>query len=49
MESAHLVGSSLDWFIGSWSAEEAVPVETALLDFESIDESRWKWSTDSRG
>jgi hypothetical protein len=41
-DSPHLVGSSLDWFIGSWSEDEAEPIETALRDFEEIDESMWR-------
>ena len=35
------VGSSLDFFIGSWTAAEADELNAALEDFETIDESIW--------
>ena len=36
------VGSSLDNLIGTWSPEEADQFESALRDFETVDESLWK-------
>ena len=36
------VGSSLDDFFGSWTAEEADAVEEAIADFEVIDEEMWR-------
>ena len=36
------VGSSLDHLIGTWSLDEADQFESALRDFEKIDESLWK-------
>lgn len=36
------VGSSLDDFFGSWTAEEADAVEAAIADFEVIDEEMWR-------
>ena len=35
------VGSSLDFFIGSWTASEAEEMRSALEEFETIDESIW--------
>ncbi len=39
---ANTVGSSLDHLIGSWTPEEADAIDSALQEFESIDESAWK-------
>ena len=36
------VGSSLDDFIGSWTAEEADAFDAAIQDFEVIDEEMWR-------
>lgn len=36
------VGSSLDDFFGSWTAEEADAVEAAIADFKVIDEEMWR-------
>ena len=36
------VGDSLDWFIGSWSSEQAAEFERATADFEVVDEELWK-------
>lgn len=36
------VGTSLDHLIGSWSREEAAEFDSALKDFETIDESIWR-------
>lgn len=41
-EQADVVGSSLDYLIGTWSADEAEEMEQAIADFEEIDESMWK-------
>lgn len=35
------IGSSLDWFIGSWTEEEAREFDEAVADFERIDEELW--------
>jgi len=40
--TADVVGSSLDDFIGTWSAKEAEELERAIADFEDIDETMWK-------
>ena len=37
-----VIGSSLDWFIGSWTEEEAREFDEAVADFERIDEELWK-------
>jgi hypothetical protein len=34
----NVIGSSLDWFIGSWTDEHARELEEATADFETIDE-----------
>ncbi len=39
---ADTVGSSLDHLIGAWSCEEADQFDTALKEFEKIDESMWR-------
>ena len=36
------VGTSLDDFIGSWTAEEADAFDAAIEDFEVIDEEMWR-------
>ena len=36
------VGSSLDHLIGTWTTDEAKQVESAIEDFEGIDESMWE-------
>ena len=41
-ETPDVVGSSLDHFIGTWSAMEAEEIERAIADFEEIDETMWK-------
>ncbi len=41
-ENPDVVGSSMDHFIGTWSAKEAEEVKRAIEDFEEIDESMWK-------
>ena len=37
-----VIGSSLDHFIGTWSAKEAEEIERAIADFEEIDETMWE-------
>lgn len=39
---ANTVGSSLDHLIGSRTLEEADELDSALMEFESTDESTWK-------
>ena len=36
------IGDSLDWFIGSWTSEQASELEQAVADFEVVDEGLWK-------
>jgi hypothetical protein len=36
------VGDSLDWFIGSWTPQQASELERAIADFEMVDENLWK-------
>ena len=36
------IGDSLDWFIGSWTDEQARELEAAIADFEMVDENLWK-------
>jgi hypothetical protein len=36
------VGDSLDWFIGSWTADRARELEQATADFEMVDEDLWR-------
>ena len=36
------VGSSLDHLIGTWSEDEAAELDTALEEFEVIDEVAWR-------
>jgi predicted transcriptional regulator len=35
------VGQSLDWFIGSWTREQARELEEAIADFEMV-EDLWR-------
>jgi len=37
-----VIGDSLDWFIGSWTEEQAREVEVAVADFEMVDEELWR-------
>lgn len=37
-----VIGSSLDWFFGSWTEEQAREFDEAVADFERIDEELWK-------
>ncbi len=36
------VGTSLDHLIGTWTAKQADEMDSALEEFETIDESAWK-------
>lgn len=36
------VGDSLDWFIGSWTEEQARELQEAIADFEMVDEDLWR-------
>jgi hypothetical protein len=36
------VGDSLDWFIGSWTPEQARELEKVIADFERVDEDLWR-------
>ena len=36
------VGSSLDMYIGSWTAAEADEFDAAVQEFETVDETAWK-------
>lgn len=36
------IGDSLDWFIGSWTPEQATELERAIADFEMVDEDLWR-------
>ena len=39
---ADTVGASLDHLIGKWTDEEAVEMEQALEEFETVDETAWR-------
>lgn len=39
---AHVVGSSLDHLIGTWTADEADEMERAIEDLARIDEAMWR-------
>ena len=39
---ADIVGSSLDHLIGRWTPAEADEMDSALREFETIDEAAWK-------
>jgi plasmid stability protein len=39
---AHVVGSSLDHLMGTWTREEADEMERALDDLSRIDEAMWR-------
>jgi len=41
-EEHDAIGSSLDWFVGSWTDEQAREFEEAVAEFETIDEELWK-------
>lgn len=41
-EDEGVVGNSLDWFIGTWTAEEAREFEEAIAPLGEIDEELWK-------
>ncbi len=39
---ADTIGSSLDYLIGTWTPVEADEMDSALKEFETVDESAWK-------
>jgi hypothetical protein len=41
-EEKDAIGSSLDWFVGSWTEEDARAFDEATADFERIDEALWE-------
>lgn len=41
-ESTDVIGSSLDWFVGSWTDEQTREFDEAVADFERIDQELWK-------
>ncbi len=41
-EASETIGDSLDWFIGSWTDEQAREIEAAFADFEMVDEELWE-------
>lgn len=41
-EEEKVIGSSLDWFVGSWSEKEAQEFNEAVADFEKIDDELWQ-------
>lgn len=41
-QDVDVIGSSLDWFVGSWSEEQAREFDEAVAAFEQIDEDLWK-------
>jgi hypothetical protein len=36
------IGDSLDWFIGSWTQEQARELEESLADFDTVDKDLWR-------
>ena len=41
-DKPEIVGDSLDYLIGTWTAEEAAEIDRALEDFSRIDEEMWR-------
>jgi hypothetical protein len=41
-ETPDVVGSSLDDFIGTWTAEEVEEIKRAIADFDKVDEAMWE-------
>jgi len=41
-EGRDVIGSSLDWFVGSWTEEQAREFDDAVAEFEAIDEELWR-------
>ena len=37
-----MIGDSLDWFVGSWTEEEAREFDEAVADFGKVDEALWR-------
>lgn len=36
------IGDALDWFIGSWTEQQATEFEEAVRDFEMVDKELWR-------
>lgn len=41
-QATDVIGDTLDWFIGSWTPEQARELERVTADFEQVDEELWK-------
>lgn len=41
-ERSDTIGSSLDHLIGTWTGADADEIDSALEEFETIDEAAWK-------
>lgn len=41
-ESPHVVGTSLDHLIGTWTDRESAEMNRALEDLSKVDEAMWK-------
>jgi hypothetical protein len=41
-QARNAIGNSLDWFIGSWTDEQARELERAIAGFEMADEDLWR-------
>jgi hypothetical protein len=41
-QPADAIGEALDWFIGSWTEEQARELDEAIADFEQVDEELWR-------
>jgi hypothetical protein len=41
-QAPNAIGDTLDWFIGSWTDEQAKELDDAIADFERVDEDLWR-------
>lgn len=41
-QAPNAIGDTLDWFIGSWTDEQARELDDAIADFEMVDEDLWR-------
>src|SRR5947209_19646072 len=41
-QAPNAIGDTLDWFIGSWTDEQATELDDAIADFERVDEDMWR-------
>jgi hypothetical protein len=41
-QAPNAIGNTLDWFIGSWTDEQARELDDAIADFEMVDEDLWR-------